>query len=132
MTNGLTCLAAGLLLLTVTTDITAAQPFESCPSQAFLIQDTTPRLYGVDLATGHVSLLSDNLGTTDRLNGAGFSYADAYIYGWSYEHRTLARLGSDFQLEPLTLTPSLDDKYFVGDVTTDGSAYYIYTKVHHL
>ncbi len=128
MTHGITRLVACLLTLTASAGVTAAQPFESCPAKAFLIQDTVPRLFGVDLATGYVALLADDLGTTDRLNGAGFSYADAYIYGWSYEHRTLARLGSDFQLEPLTLSPSLNDNYFVGDMTTDGSAYYIYKK----
>ena len=128
MTQGLTSLTVGLLLLTATAAVSAADPFETCPSQAFLIQDTTPRIYGVDLATGYVTLLSDHLGTSDRYNGAGFNYADAFIYGWSYEHRTLARLGSDFQLEPLTLTPALDDNYYVGDVTTDGSAYYNYKK----
>ena len=103
--------------LTVAEGVVAAQPFDSCPSQAFLVQDTVPRIYGVDLATGYVSLLADNLGTSDRFNGTGFNYDDALIYGWSYEHRTLGRIGSDFQLEPIALSPPLDDNYFVGDVS---------------
>lgn len=127
MVQGLSRLAVAWLLI-ASSGVSAAQPFESCPSQAFLIQDTTPRLYGVDLATGYVALLADDLGTTGKINGAGFSYADAYIYGWSYEHQTLARLGGDFQLEPLALSPPLNDNYFVGDVTIDGSAYYSYKR----
>ena len=106
----------------------AAEPFAQCPTQAFLVQDSVPRLYGVDLSTGYVDLLGDNLGTNNKLNGIAFNYADAFIYGWSYEYRTLARLGSDLQLEPITLVQPLDDNYFVGDLSPDGSFYYIYKR----
>ena len=120
-----TCALAGALASGTSM---AAVPFEQCPSQAFLVQDTVARQYGVDLSTGFVELLAGNLGTNNKLNGLGFNYDDAMLYGWSYEYRTLARVGSDYQVEPLQLVNPLNDNYFVGDVTVDGSAYYAYKR----
>ncbi|MBT8446639.1 MAG: transglutaminase family protein, partial [Gammaproteobacteria bacterium] len=119
------CLAAAL---SVSGAATAATPFESCPTQAFLVQDSVPRMYAADLSTGYVQLLADSLGTSDKFNAVGFNYSDAYIYGWSYQYRTLARLGSDLQLEPIQLAQPLDDNYFVGDVSVDGAYYYAYKR----
>lgn len=118
-------LALGLLSPQVSGE---AIPFDQCPSQAFLVQSSVARLYGVDLSTGFVESLADNLQTNDKLNGLGFNYADALLYGWSYEYRTLARVGVDYSVEPLTLVNALDDNYFVGDVRVDGSAYFAYKR----
>ena len=62
-----------------------ATPFTSCPSKAFLIQQSVAQLYGVNLVTGSYELLSDDLGTTNKINGFGFNFHDNYLYGWAYE-----------------------------------------------
>ena len=51
----------------------AASPFDSCPSQAFLVQESVSQLYGADLSTGYVELLSDNLGTIGKVSMAHIS-----------------------------------------------------------
>lgn len=116
------------LALSISSSAWGATPFDQCPTQAFLVQDSVPRMYGVDLSTGYVRLLADNLGTSGKFNGIGFNYSDGLIYGWSYEHRTLARLGSDLIVEPISLANTLDDNYFVGDVSVDGNFYYAYKR----
>ncbi|MFT7286790.1 MAG: hypothetical protein ACI87W_000899 [Halieaceae bacterium] len=119
--------AVALLLLgaSVAAPTTAnAASFQQCPTTAFLVQSSVAKLYGVDVSTGYVELLASDMATSGKVNGIGFNYADAYIYGWSYEHRTLARIGSDYVVEPIQLASPLDDNYFVGDVSVDGSAYY--------
>ncbi|AQA16935.1 hypothetical protein BST95_00545 [Halioglobus japonicus] len=108
--------------------IVNASPFSSCPTQAFLVQGSTAKLYGVDLSTGYVETLATNIGTSSKYNGVGFNYEDGYMYGWSYQHKTIARLGEDYSLTPLTLTQLIDDNFFVGDVSISGSDYYIYKR----
>ncbi|QFU74582.1 LruC domain-containing protein [Halioglobus maricola] len=120
------------LLLAVATIVpagnVAASPFTSCPAQAFLVQGKTAVLYGVDLSTGYVEKLANNIGTSDKFNGVGFNLEDRYIYGWSYEHKTVARLTADYTLEPLPLTTSINDNFYVGDVSVSGSQYYFYKR----
>ncbi|WP_269518941.1 LruC domain-containing protein [Alteromonas sp. BMJM2] len=106
----------------------SADAFDTCPSQAFLMQDTTAQLYGVNLVTGNVDLLSSNLGTNNRINGFGFSNHDRYLYGWGYESKTIVRIGDDFQIEPLNLTNKPGADFFVGDVALSENAYYLYKK----
>ena len=106
----------------------AADAFDSCPSQAFLMQDTTAQLYGVNLVTGNVNLLSSNLGTNNRINGFGFSNHDRYLYGWGYQHNTIVKIGNDYQIEPLTVTNKPGANFFVGDVALSENAYYLYKK----
>lgn len=72
----------------------SADPFTTCPSQAFLAQGKPAVLYGVDLSTGKFNPLGD-LNTRDKLNGMGFNYADGYLYAWYYEGQTLARILKD-------------------------------------
>ncbi len=105
-----------------------AAPFESCPSKAFLMQQSVAQLYGVNLVTGNYSLLSDNLGTTGKINAIGFNFYDNYIYGWGYEWGTLVRIGSDFQATPLTLINNPGVNFFVGDVALNENSYYFYKK----
>ena len=106
----------------------ASDAFDSCPSQAFLMQDTTAQLYGVNLVTGNVSLLSSNLGTSDRINGFGFSNHDRYLYGWGYQNNTIVKIGNDYQIEPLPVTNKPGVNFFVGDVALSENAYYLYKK----
>ncbi len=105
-----------------------AAPFESCPSKAFLMQQQVAQLYGVNLVTGDYSLLSDNLGTNDKINAIGFNFHDNYIYGWGYEWGTLVRIGSDYQATPITLGNNPGINFFVGDVALNENSYYFYKK----
>ena len=72
-----------LTLLLWTTTAAASDPFEFCPSKAFIVQSpgSVPILYGVDLAIVSYTTLSSDMGTS-KVNGAGFNYHDSYLYGW--------------------------------------------------
>ncbi|MDB2330318.1 LruC domain-containing protein [Alteromonas sp.] len=118
----------GALLLSLPALHVSADAFDSCPSQAFLMQDTTAKLYGVNLVTGNVDLLSSNLGTNNRINGFGFSNHDRYLYGWGYQDKTIVRIGDDYQIEPLPLTNKPGADFFVGDIALAENAYYLYKK----
>jgi len=105
-----------------------AEPFESCPSNAFLMQQAVAQLYGVNLVTGDYSLLSDNLGTTDKINAVGFNFHDNYIYGWGYEWGTLVRIGNDYQATPITLENNPGTNFYVGDIALNENSFYFYKK----
>jgi len=105
-----------------------AAPFESCPSNAFLMQQAVAQLYGVNLVTGDYLLLSDNLGTDNKINAIGFNFHDNYIYGWGYEWGTLARIGDDYQATPITLENNPGVNFFVGDIALSENSYYFYKK----
>ena len=114
----------GCLLLRVAS---AADPFQDCPTQAFIVQSpgSVPILYGVDLAIGSYTTLSADMGTT-TVNGAGFSYHDNYLYGWDYGAGTLAQFGNDYQTRPLNVTNPISKPFFVGDVSVLDNAWYGY------
>ena len=101
-------------------------PFTECPSEAFLVQDTMARLYGVDLATGHYQLLSNNMGTNGKLNAIAFNFHDQYLYAWSYEYKAPARIHNDYQIEALSITGLSDASFYVGDISLDTNTYYVY------
>jgi LruC domain-containing protein len=119
------CIFAYLVLFYGTLN---AEPFESCPSQAFLMQQNVAQLYGVNLVTGDYDLISDNLGTTDKINAIGFNFHDNYIYGWGYEWNTMVRIGSDYQAVPIELTDIPDANFYVGDLAINENSYYFYKK----
>ena len=80
-------LALAVLLILYIMPIKAfSSPFSSCPSEAFLVQDTVAKIYGVELATGHYQELSNSMGTSGKLNALAFNFHDKYLYAWSYEH----------------------------------------------
>lgn len=101
----------------ITTGAAYAAPFEACPTEAFLIQTPAdkPITYGVDLSTGSFNTLSPDMQTT-KVNGVGFSYQDNYMYGWDYAANSLARIGSDYVTQPLTVSGLIDLPFYVGDV----------------
>ncbi len=107
---------------------TMADPFATCPSKAFLVQTSVAKLYGVNLVTGSSPLLSSDMGTTGKLNAMGFSVHDQYLYAWSYQHKTLARIGNDYQVEPLSVTNVPEKTFFVGDVSVAENRYYMYRR----
>ncbi|WP_406608866.1 LruC domain-containing protein [Agarivorans sp. JK6] len=103
--------------------------FSSCPTQAFLVQQNVAQLFGVNLATGFYQTLADDMGTTGKLNALGFNLHDDYLYAWSYQHGTLARIGDDYQIEPLSLDWNGIDSnvsFYVGDVAVSHNAHYLY------
>ncbi len=109
----------------------------TCPSSAYLVQMGVARVYDVDLILGDYSLLNDDVftdGSRGKLNAAGYSIHDHYLYAWSYPHQTLARIGNDMKVEPLTLSGAASSSgspttnYYIGDASTaDGDyAHYVY------
>ena len=103
-----------------------AEPFAECPIEAFLIQDTVAKAYGVRLGTGYYQQLASDLNTDNRLNGVGFSVHDAYLYGWNYATRSPGRMGSDFRIEALEATGLPNSDFYVGDVSVNDNAYFVY------
>jgi LruC domain-containing protein len=105
----------------------AGDEFENCPHQAFLIQtpNTSVINYGLDLATGSYSVLSDDMGTT-KINAVGFNNQDNYLYGWDYGAQSLAQIGSDHQAVALNVTGGINKPFYVGDVAVFDNAWYGY------
>jgi LruC domain-containing protein len=92
------------------------------------MQDTVAKLYGVNLVTGNFALLSDNLGTSNKINGVGFNFHDNYIYGWGYEWGTIVQIGSDYQATPITIDNNPGVSFYVGDIAVNENTYYFYRK----
>ncbi len=116
------------LVLSVLSLQVLSAPFNTCPSKAFLVQQSVAQMYGVNLVTGNYSLLSADLGTTDKINAFGFNFHDNYLYGWGYEWGTVVRIGSDYQAEPITIQNKPETNFYVGDVAVNENAYYMYKK----
>ena len=114
-----------LLAALATPNPAIAGPFSECPIEAFLIQDRYAQAYGVTLGTGYYQLLASDLGTNNKLNAAGFSYHDAYLYAWSNEHGAPVRIGDDYQIEPLTTNGLPATSFYVGDVSVQDNAYFV-------
>lgn len=106
----------------------SATPFETCPSKAFLVQQATATLSGVNLVSGRTQQLTQDMGTTGKINGMGFNQHDRYLYGWGYEFGTLVQIGSDYQSTPLALTDAPQTNFFVGDVATTENTYFAYRR----
>lgn len=119
----------GGALLTVlsswTTPVYSAA-FESCPTHAFLMQGAPAKLYSVDLATGFTDTLSDDLGTTDALNGVAFNVHDDYLYGYSKEFGNVMRIHSDYSIENLNISNMPNTNFYVGDISLTENTYYFY------
>lgn len=105
-----------------------AQPFDSCPSDAYLIQGKLPQVYNVNLFSGDYKVAADNMNVAERVNAIGFNPVDQYIYGWSYEHGTVARIHADFGVEPLNVDNITDKDFYVGDVHPANNEYYVYRR----
>lgn len=121
-------LSSYILLLTafIPYSFSEASPFEECPGSAYLVQGSDARVYGVNLATGFYQLLSDDLGTSSKINAIGFNIHDRYIYGYGNEWNTLVRINSRFESEPLELLNSPDTQFYVGDISLVDNRYYAY------
>lgn len=106
----------------------ATEAFDTCPTKAFLIQGETAVVYGVKIVTGNYSELSNDLGMPGKLNGAGFSVHDNYLYGFGYNAQDLVKLGKDFQMQPLGVTGLPSTNFYVGDAAVIENAYYLYRR----
>lgn len=104
-----------------------ADPFDTCPSKAYLFQANNVQVYGVNLVTGSYNLLEDYVGLDGNVNGVGFNFIDRYIYGFNTTTYEVVRLGKNFQAEVLDVTglPS-NITFYVGDVADN--YYFIYRK----
>ena len=100
--------------------------FEECPAEAFLTQGRPAQLYGIDLASGAYQVLASDMGTSEKLNAIAFNVHDNYIYAWDYAAHTVARIGQDYQIEPLAVTNRPNSDFYVGDISTRDNAYYLY------
>ena len=110
----------------------------SCSSQAYLSQDQQTSTFSLNLLTGdyfvaapeHLERVNGQPGDPieDRLNAMGFNLRDHYVYGWSYEHSQPVRMHNDWSVELLEVVNITDRDFFVGDVSTGGSKYYVYRR----
>ncbi|WP_083627255.1 LruC domain-containing protein [Vibrio ponticus] len=107
----------------------AQQPFDNCPTEAFLFQNPsgTPVAYGIDIDLGSYRTMDSTLGSA-KLNGVGFSQHDNFIYGWDYGAKSLARIDGNFVKYSLSVTKPGDapSAIYVGDVSLDENAWYGY------
>lgn len=103
-----------------------AGPFAECPAQAFLTQGTAAQTYAINLVTGDYRVQAETMGTSRPVNGMGFNPLDNYLYGWSYEHHSPARIHSDSTIEPLRVANLTDQDFYVGDVHPNNNHYYVY------
>ncbi len=101
-----------------------ADPFDSCPSQAYLFQGDPTQVYGVNLATGAYSLLEDDTGLSANINAIGYNVTDNYIYGFDIKNLNIVRLGKDFQAQTLNVSNKPNLHFAIGDVYNH--KYYIY------
>ena len=117
-----------ILFLALQSSMAFGAAFSTCPSKAFLIQDTTAKLYGVNLVSGDHTLLSDSMNTSGKINGMGFNFHDNYLYGFGYEAKNVVRIGDDYQAEALSATGLPNTNFYVGDISLSENAYYVYRK----
>ena len=122
---------------TLTSDPTAVPGTTfSCGSQAYLTQGQQPSTYSLNLLSGdytvaaleHSERVNNQPGNAlgDALNALGFNMRDQYVYGWSFAHGEPARIHNDWSVEPLDGVNITRHNFDVGDVSTDGSKYYVY------
>ena len=105
-----------------------AQPFDNCPSHAFLTQGTMPQTFAVDLISGDYRVAADYMGTSKPVNALGFNSVDQYLYGWSKEHNAPVRVHSDFSIEVLSVENITNNNFYVGDVHPYNNEYYVYRR----
>lgn len=106
----------------------SAAPFDTCPSKAFLVQGSSATIFGVNLVSGSYDQFAANVGTNQKVNGFGFSVHDRYLYGWDYSRGNIGRIGKDYVLEPLNASGLPNTNFYVGDVSVQQNAYYVYRK----
>ena len=131
-----TQLAAAILAAGLASQVGAA-PFAECPTQAFLVQGSASTTFGVNLATGsYEDLPEDKIPKTiiegdGKANAVGYNFHDDHIYGWSYAHNSIFKMGDDFIAQPIPRSSLVNNNllqtgFYIGDVSVNENAYYIY------
>ncbi|MGB1291539.1 MAG: LruC domain-containing protein [Pseudoalteromonas sp.] len=133
----LTYLAKACILLLPCTAY--SQSFDTCPSQAFLMQDANAQLYGIDLVSAKPTVLASQLtfsteANNESVNAIGFNYKDQYLYGFSRQApKSVVQIGSGYEMTRLDISGLPDTNFYVGDVRVTGeeaaqsAAYYVYS-----
>lgn len=103
-----------------------SQPFTECPAEAFLIQDKLANLYSVQLATGFYEKASPDDWSQQKMNALAFNIHDSYLYAYNYFYGTIVRIGNDLNVETIPLDNMPSKGFYVGDISVDENAYYIY------
>lgn len=109
--------------MTVTVSPTACPttpPPLTCDNYGYLIQYVS--LYQVDLSTGDVSLVANNVSSDDTINTIGYNSLDNFIYGRGEPSNRLRRISSAGTSEAVTNLTSTESS-FVGDI--DSSGFYV-------
>lgn len=116
-----------ILSLLMYSGYSLSEPFETCPSKAYLFQSNPVQVYGVNLVTGSTALLQGDTGLAGNINGVGFDFDSRYIYGYDTTNKQIVRLGDDFQYSEInTIGLPTDYTFYVGDVYD--KHYYLYRK----
>ena len=116
------------LIIAWSTTIEAADPFDTCPTKAFLFQGEPTTVYGVKIVSGSFSTLNTDMGNNAKLNGVGFSVHDYYLYGFGYGAADVVKIGKDYQKVPLNVSGLPSTSFYVGDVAVTENALYLYRK----
>lgn len=129
------CRVYSLFLFVLLSQKTFTASFEDCPTKAFLIQkpSSIPKTFAIDLSTGNYDELSSNMGTTSSYNGVGFNNFDDYLYGWNHADSSLAKVGSDYQIEAITIDKTdaqsqSAGNFVAGDVSLTENTWFGYRK----
>ncbi|MFL7026426.1 LruC domain-containing protein [Enterovibrio norvegicus] len=109
------------------TAVIADEPFDTCPSKAFLFQSSPSKVFGVNLATGGYSELAATTGLNTHINAVGFNDADRYIYGFDYDNYRVIRIGKNYTGEQVDVAslPELT-RFISGDV--HDNVYYLHRR----
>lgn len=122
-------IASTALLCCSQVALAAAQPFETCPSKAYLVQGAVAKTYAVNLVTGDYDLVQDDMGTNTKINAVGFNSNDRFMYGWNYVAKKPGRIGNDFKIETLAdVENPTGQNFYVGDISITENAYYVYKR----
>lgn len=114
-------------LLFVSGFTAAAEPFSTCPSQAFLFQQNPVQIYGVDLLTGQFELLQGDSGMPGNINGVGFNFDDRLLYGFNTTTYAVVQLDKHLKAQALPVTGlPANTTFYVGDVSQN--YYWLYRK----
>ncbi|CZF83094.1 hypothetical protein GCE9029_03633 [Grimontia celer] len=105
----------------------SVEPFDTCPSKAFLFQSSPSKVYGVNLVTGGYSTLAETTGLNTHINAVGFNQSDRYIYGFDYDNEVVIRIGQNYVGEQLTVNGLPNNTKFIsGDV--HDQVYYLHRR----
>ncbi len=120
---------AAVICLYCTGSQVSAEPFENCPSEAFLSQyiNGATHYKAVDLATGSISTLQTNDGlNSNSINGLAFNESDRHVYGFNMSNKTLVKFDNQFSATALPFKNPPRNTFYVADIYNNN--YYFYRK----